>query len=242
MTTTGQIVTFLTLDDTATAYPIVAGSDGNLWVGLLEGRTARVTPSGVVTYFTLGFPIPIPGIGGPYSLALGPDGNVWYALSTLDVVGKITPDGVVTNYPTPGIAPFAITAGPDGALWFVGAGDIGGVAARITTQGDLQTLGQASNSAFGIGVGPDGNIWFAEDGTEKIGRVTLEGVVTELDLPGPPSGFPRGAWDVVSGPDGNLWYVRRGENRIGRMTLAGQRQPVERPRAHERRTIVVPRP
>ena len=66
--------------------------------------------------------------------------------------------------------------------------------------------------------------------------------MTEIDLPGAPVGFPHGPFDVLTGPDGNLWYVRRGENRIGRVTLPGQRQPVERPRQHERTPIVVPRP
>jgi len=242
MTTAGQVTVFLTLEDGATASPIIAGSDGNMWVGLLEGRIARVTPSGIVTYYSLGFPIPIPGIGGPYSLALGSDGNVWYSLLPLAVVGKITPDGAVTNYPTPGVASLAIGAGSDGALWFVGSGGTGGIVARITTQGELQTIGQSSASAVGVGAAPDGSVWFAEDGTEKIGRVTPEGVVTELDLPGPPSGFPRGAFDVLSGPDGNLWYVRRGENRIGRVEIPGRRQPVELLRETARPRTVPPRP
>src|SRR6478752_2161996 len=64
MTTSGQVTMFPGFDDQAEAYPIVAGSDGNLWVGLLEGRIARVTPAGAVTYFTLGYSTPIPGIGG----------------------------------------------------------------------------------------------------------------------------------------------------------------------------------
>jgi virginiamycin B lyase len=243
MTTSGLVTMLPDLEDPAEATSVVAGSDGNLWVGLIEGRIARVTMAGVVTYFTLGYSTPLPGIGGPYSLALGPDGNVWYALPTLDVVGKITPDGAVTNYPTLGLSPFAIGPGSDGELWFVGNGAVsGGVAARMTTQGNLQAFGATSNSAYGIGAGPDGEVWFAEGGTEKIGRVTPAGVITEIDLPGPPARFTAGAYDVISGSDGNLWYVRRGENRIGRVTLAGQRQPVERPRTHERTPIVVPRP
>src|SRR3954469_5047322 len=33
---------------------------------------------------------------------------------------------------------------------------------------------------FGITVGPDGNLWFTERGANRIGRITLAGVVTEF--------------------------------------------------------------
>lgn len=237
MTTSGQVTLFPDLE--TAAAPIIAGSDGNLWVGLLEGRIARITPNGAVTYFSLGLATPLSGIGGPHSLALGADGNVWYALPTVDVVGRITPDGSVTNYSTPGVDPFAIAAGPDGALWFAGS-----MIGRITTQGDLQTFDPLLGGlATGAGVGPDGNVWLAESLAEKIGRVTPQGLLTEFDLPNrSATHFAAGAFDVLTGPDGSLWYVRRGENRIGRVTLAGRRQPVERPRERGRAPIVVPRP
>src|SRR3712207_8929964 len=53
--------------------------------------------------------------------AKGPDGNIWFVNKSPAVVGKITPEGVITEY-TDGLTtlsePSAITLGPDGNLWF----------------------------------------------------------------------------------------------------------------------------
>ena len=35
----------------------------------------------------------------PYSIVTGPDGNLWFTESTHDAIGKITPDGTITDYP-----------------------------------------------------------------------------------------------------------------------------------------------
>ena len=59
------------------------------------------------------------GMGAPTSVTVGPDGNIWFASSNGDVVGKVTPSGVVTPFPQdPLYGPNDIVAGPDGNLWF----------------------------------------------------------------------------------------------------------------------------
>jgi streptogramin lyase len=69
----------------------------------------------------------------------------------------------------------------------------------------------------GIVVGPDGALWFAESGTNKIGRMTTSGAVTEFDLP-TPGATP---YDIASGPDGNLWFTENSVGQVGRITPAG---------------------
>jgi virginiamycin B lyase len=56
----------------------------------------------------------------PYGIANGPDGNLWFAESFANKIGRITPLGAISEFvsPTPSSFPTAITAGPDGALWF----------------------------------------------------------------------------------------------------------------------------
>src|SRR5579872_1663162 len=68
-----------------------------------------------------------------------------------------------------------------------------------------------------ITAGPDGNLWFVETSANKIGKITVNGSVTEYM--GPPTGAD--LYDIVAGPDGNLWFTRYFSNKIGRITVNG---------------------
>jgi sugar lactone lactonase YvrE len=73
----------------------------------------------------------------------------------------------------------------------------------------------------GITAGPDGNLWFTEQvgyGTDKIGRITPSGKVTEYPIPTANSA-PKG---ITAGPDGNLWFTEYYANQIGRITPSGK--------------------
>jgi virginiamycin B lyase len=69
----------------------------------------------------------------------------------------------------------------------------------------------------GIAYGPDGNIWFTDTDLNKIGRMTLDGKVTEFDVPTPDS-LPAG---IIAGPDGNIWFTEVSGGKIGRITPNG---------------------
>ena len=49
----------------------------------------------------------------------------------------------------------------------------------------------------GITLGPDGALWFNEAAANKIGRITLQGDVTEFPT-------PDATFGIATGPDGNL--------------------------------------
>jgi virginiamycin B lyase len=72
----------------------------------------------------------------------------------------------------------------------------------------------------GITAGPDGAVWFTQNGTNKIGRITMGGAITETD----PlvDGFRPG--DITPGPDGRLWFTESEAHRIGAVTTG---QPPE---------------
>src|SRR5215813_7846050 len=72
---------------------------------------------------------------GPTDIIKGPDGAMWFTEATANKIGRITTDGVITEFPIPtgGSEPFSITAGPDGALWFTAM--LSGNITRITTDG-----------------------------------------------------------------------------------------------------------
>ena len=167
------------------------------------------------------FPIPAAN-NSPFSIALGPDGNVWFTEVGMSGagsgIGRITPGGTITEFNGPG-SPGGITAGPDGALWFTEiAGDKIG---RMTTAGVVTdeipiTAGSATHE---ITTGPDGVLWFAEAGKNQIGRIDpTTHVLTEFS-----AGITAGSapFDIVSGPDGALWFTEIHGDRIGRITTGG---------------------
>src|SRR5439155_24791538 len=73
----------------------------------ISGSTAGAAPGGRVTEFT----VPSPG-SRPYQIVAGPDGNLWFTESGAGTVGKITPDGHITEYKVrKDSAPYGITVG-----------------------------------------------------------------------------------------------------------------------------------
>src|SRR5215510_11681309 len=62
---------------------------------------------------------PIPTGSQPISIIFGPDGNFWFTLENSSQIGRITPEGVITEFLTPTFSfPYDITPGPDGNVWF----------------------------------------------------------------------------------------------------------------------------
>jgi virginiamycin B lyase len=190
---------------------ITTGPDGNLWFTAESAKVGRMTPDGVVTEFD----VPLERVSeiveapGLTDITNGPDGNLWFTESAgaglhtgPSAVGKITPSGTATLFDQSFYTIRGITAGADGNMWFI---ENGFSIDRITPTG-MVTKFQPSSEVTSITAGPDGNIWFAEAfGTSnKVGRITPSGTITEFDLPGtgifvePPSG-------ITAGPDGNLW-------------------------------------
>ena len=163
-------------------------------------------------------PITTP-VAGPEGIVTGPDGNLWFCEEFEDQIGRITPDGTVTEFPIPttGSHPETIIVGPDGAMWFTEL--LGGKIGRITTAGVVTEfpIPTANSHPEGIALGPDGNIWFCETETNKIGRLTTAGVFTEFTIPTIGSHPESG----IAGPDGNLWFLENTGNKVLRVTTKG---------------------
>jgi virginiamycin B lyase len=154
----------------------------------------------------------------PAGIAEGSDGNLWYTYSFRQDIGRITPSGIVTDFPTPttNAESDGIASGSDGALWFT---EFNGQAiGRMTTSGSYSSfsLPPGSNPQF-VTRGPDGALWFTEEGARRIGRIATNGTITEFAIPG--SG--RGAEDIVTGSDGALWFTDPANSRVGRLSTSG---------------------
>jgi streptogramin lyase len=151
-------------------------------------------------------------------LTAGPDGNVWFSARSYGtssgprVVGKITPDGQVAEYPAPEGAN-SIATGADGNLWFTEVDGIG----RITPAGSATSfkLPAGSGAPRALTAGPDGNIWFVAGRPAAVGRISPSGVVTTFPLAGEPSA-------ITLGPGGDLWITEPEAARVARVTVAGE--------------------
>ncbi|MHB8599903.1 MAG: Vgb family protein [Ktedonobacteraceae bacterium] len=108
--------------------------------------------------------------------------------------------------------------------------------ARRTHSGTISPLAVGTVTEFpltpgsqpdGITSGPCGDgtqcLWFTENHSNKIGKITTSGYITEYSLPSSlGSAEPE---SITSGPDGNLWFTEFSQtygNNIGKITPDGQ--------------------
>jgi streptogramin lyase len=246
ITPDGTVTEFPLPRDTIGLFSITTGPDGNLWLGTMHFNGAfpnhptfilRMTPEGDQSWFRArpddSFPDDF--IANFYGPTVGPDGNLWYhagfySSPNEDMIGRITPDGTVTNFGSE-LAGFdglesagGITQGPDGALYArIGDGLHGSspVVQRIGPDGQLSDVIAATPRLGAMITGPDGNLWGAYGNV--IERITLDGTVTDFHLPTQTHDhFGDVALNLTAGPDGNVWFTEPAANQIGSITPDGQ--------------------
>ena len=144
--------------------------------------------------------------GQPGRLTAGPDGNVWFTISGSPdkQLGKITPDGTVTEFELtgdPGL--IGLTAGPDANLW---ATDIGNVIKIPPADPTTATAFTDNNilSTSEITVGPDGNLWAGSNGGVVKIPPGNPGGLHDTFFPGLFAGTALG---LTAGGDGNIWVA-----------------------------------
>jgi virginiamycin B lyase len=174
------------------------------------------------------FPLPNPG-SGPTTIALAPDGTVWFTEGAGNRIGRMAADGTGLKefaLPNPNSSPRIIALGSDNNMWF--SEHTGNRIGRITPDGVVTefAIPTPNSQPRAIALGADGNIWFGEFAGGKIGRITAAGVITEFPIPTADSG-PRA---LAAGPDGNIWFSEFNTNKIGRMTPSGSVTEFELPR------------
>lgn len=181
----------------------------------------RIGPDGTV----MEFPLPTMAgnrMGDPMSGALprgivaGPDGALWFTESGADQIGRIAPDGTITEYPLPSrdrvhAFPDDIIVGPDGALWFTEtlSGAIGRIdpTTRAITEFPTNSPGTGGPGTQGTGArhlaaGSDGALWFGNWDT-ALGRMTTSGKTKFFPI-GPKAQLLNA---LITGPDGRLWFA-----------------------------------
>src|SRR6266850_1889712 len=123
---------------------------------------------------TCALPIFPTAVSDPTSIAKGADGNLWFTEHDGHKIGRITPAGVVTEFPIGSNGgPGSITAGADGNVWFTEAGGANAIG-RVTPLGGVSeyAVPTSGSDPTSITAGPDMNLWFSELSTNKIGRIS----------------------------------------------------------------------
>jgi len=222
MTTNGSVTLFGGF--TKTVRGLVAGPDGALWVAE-DGAIGRVAIDGTIKEF------PLPDSAAAYSITLGSDGNLWFMeadalAANANNIGRITPAGAITVFPIPITFQVqgTIVAGVDGALWFsLPSQGTGNAIGRMTVAGAYSQFTvppDGPGAPGGLTVGPDGALWFSGQ-VGSVGRLALDGTVTQFPFPTPSSGYP--AAGITTGADGALWLTTYGSASpvLYRLTLDG---------------------
>ena len=214
---------------------IATGHDGSIWFTQWVspwqvGRpiTPSPPPDAAVGHISLDgtmseFPIPttegnpMGGSGvGPGEITAGPDGAMWFTETGADKIGRVTPDGTVTEYDLPGRSryhgfPADITAGPAGTVWF--SEILGSQLVRIDTKSGAMTefpvTGTPEESPGSLVFRPDGTFWFTGM-SDYVGRMTTGGVTKTFRVPA--TVYSR-SWPtaMVIGPDGAPWFYESGQ-------------------------------
>jgi virginiamycin B lyase len=224
LTPQGKVTYFTGAPGTPTPvspFGITKGPDGNMWFTDYDADAiGRITPDGTITEFSAGitrptFPTSFDSARvSPREIVTGSDGNLWFTEQNADRIGRITPDGTISEFGA------GITPSPNQSL----------------PRHDPYVKAEP----WAITKGPDGNVWFTEDQANRIGRITPDGTITEFPIEPPifdADGDYRyvGPDAITTGPDGNLWYtatfggppmegtntLAKGAGAIGRITPKG---------------------
>ena len=229
---------------------VAVDADGNLYVTNWETYTIyKITPDGAVTVlFTTADDSPRESIN--FGIAVDNNGNVYAAVG--HTICKIAPDGAASTLAggdTDGDAdgqgvsarfnfPWGVAVDAGGNVY---VGDmLNNKIRKITPDGTVSTLagstggfadGQGANARFGIpmGVAVDagGNIFVADNGNNKIRKITPEGNVTSVA--GSTTGYNDGSGDtaqfnapygIALDAEGNM-YIGDGHNYVIRKVTPG---------------------
>jgi virginiamycin B lyase len=223
----------ITMDGQITEYPIptarsfpagiAAGPDGAVWFTEAWGnKIGRISTDGEFLEFPIPSAVQVQTPFGeiltsfPLGIVSGPDGALWFTESRANRIGRVTADGVITEYevPTPDSRPLRLAVGPDSALWFTEGATTANKLGRLMPDGQV-TEYPVPSMGPGVTTGPDEAIWFTGFRSDEVGRLASDGTLATYRVP------TEGAvpYHIVTGPDGALWFTERESGMIGRAEL-----------------------
>jgi streptogramin lyase len=179
-----------------------------------EGTVATDT----VTYsYQLGkfveYPVTGPSEIRPQQIITGPEGNLWFTVGReVNSIDKMTPQGVVTEYPTGTVGEITIAAGADGNIWF---GSTVGRVAKMSPTGVVTNYETCSCGWRSMITGSNETVWAIDlNGSEKkIVKRSMSGAFSAWAVPE--------ASALAEGGDGDIWFTEPTLGKVGKITPAG---------------------
>ncbi len=136
--------------------------------------------------------------------------NMWVSNGYGDVVRKVTPSGVITNYTGTGAQPFSIAF--DGTNMWTG-NNAGNSVSKVTLGGAVTNYSSIGQNVFGIAF--DGtNMWTSNYGDNSVSKVAPNGTKTTY------TGTGAGPWGIAF--DGtNMWTANSDGSSVTKITPSG---------------------
>jgi virginiamycin B lyase len=147
----------------------------------------------------------------PTTVAIGPDGAVWFTIDFGEGVGLIR-DGKVQRVPKPGgrnVEPIGLGIDASGAAWVTDPAKV--AITRVTASGETQSfpLGTPVARLARLAVAPDGSVWFAESTAFSITRLK-DGKLDRHEF----KSLRGGPYGVSVGADGTVWATLQSGNQL----------------------------
>lgn len=213
------------------------GPDGSLYF-TDDGAIRRITSDGTTDYIHTVAGTPPDGTSGAPngytadgaqahgalispvagSMAVGPDGSVYFAEDVNYRIRKVGPDGILRT--------------------LAGSGPTGGFALGTFAGDGGPATAARLNLPFGVSIHPDGSFLIADQCNQRIRRVTADGIIKTVAGTGGAACYQQGVyfsgdgglaaqavlasvWSAVPAPDGAVYISDRGNKRIRRFLLDG---------------------
>jgi sugar lactone lactonase YvrE len=112
------------------------------------------------------------GVGSPWGIARGTDGNLYVTDRFTGSVARVAPDGVVTNVVTDGTVlrtPQGITLGPDGNFYIANSGAANVI--RMTPAGALSVYGTGLNGPTDLSFDSQGALFVSNATDNTVARI-----------------------------------------------------------------------
>jgi streptogramin lyase len=200
---------------TGSAVSMTEGADGRFYIGDESANIVRVTKSGGAT----AIPIPSGDTTSIDGMALGPDGNVWFA--EFEHIAKITPSGKITEFAYPSQSGpnqyGGVTTGSDGNVWFAQSSQ--NAIGRIVPSSGKIVMFTIPTGCIPAPVllAKDNNVWFVcLTSTPLLGSITPSGTIATYPIGGSFNSNETEQF-CARGPDGEPWCASGNDNTVFRV-------------------------